>query len=398
MLKEEYPSIGIVYDVAYPFIEGGGQRRFFEVGRRLSRRGWKIDWYCFKTWEGESIRSYEGITYYGLSGYSTLYTKKGRRSIKEALSFGQAILTQGNKFHKYSILWLGQWPYFHIFAVWVRNLKRTSPIIIDWWETWNKHWYEYLGIAGIFGRVIERLASRVGDYKICITNKGRDEIEKIGANAKSLRIIHNGIDFKEIASVLPSSEKCDLIYLGRLKNHKNVDHLVKIVAILKKSGKDVLAHVLGDGPEKERLVNLAEELNVREKITFFGYIASNTEAYQHLKAATLFVNPSTKEGGGSITLFEANACGLPVIAYKHPLGIDPTLIDENKNGRLVTDISPEALANEIDKLLSSPSQLKLLKQRSIEMSKNYDWDIITEQYEQLFINHIDATNNRSRAV
>lgn len=383
-MGESKPSIGIVYDVAYPFVEGGGQKRLFEVGKRLVQRGWSVNWYCFKTWEGKKTLFHEGITYYGLEGYSNLYVQNGRRSIKAALSFGAAIVKLNGSFYKNSVLWCGQWPYFHIFAIMLRKPFRRPPVVIDWWETWDKHWYEYLGKAGFGGRIIERIASRLGDHKVCISEIGKRDIEKIGSDSRNLIVIPNGIDFKMISSIQPYPEKCEIIFLGRLKNHKNVDHIIKAIKILADSGRDVRLNIIGDGPEKENLTNLCIKFGMLEHVTFLGAIESTKEVYQRLKSALLFVNTSTKEGGGSITLFEANACGLPVIAYRHPLGIDPSLISEGENGYIVEKISPEGIAQAIADIIDMTENLDSLKLKCIEKSKGYDWDIIAEHYDNLF--------------
>ncbi len=376
-------SIAIIYDVSYPFVEGGGQKRLFEVGRRLVSRGWNVDWYCFKTWKGNDILIHEGINYYGLPGYSNMYTANGRRSIKEAVSFGWAVLKTIKRLKQYSILWFGQWPYFHLLSV-KSNLKiRNIPIVIDWWETWNKHWIEYLGILGIFGIFLERILVKSG-HLVVNSSMGRNDAIKIGANPDLIILIHNGIDFKFIEQIKPHPQKTDIISFGRLKNHKNIDHLIKALFHLKKKGKKIKLHIIGDGPERERLYKHAVESGVQDRVVFLGHIHSSEELYQRLKSALLFVHPSTKEGGGSISLFEANACGLPVIAYDHPLGIDPKLIEDNVNGKLVRPVSPNALASTIEYLLSNRELLYFMKQKSIEKSKTYDWENITDDYESFF--------------
>ena len=47
-------KILLVYDVSYPHVEGGGQRRLYEIARRLAEEGHEISWLCFKTWSGDA--------------------------------------------------------------------------------------------------------------------------------------------------------------------------------------------------------------------------------------------------------------------------------------------------------------------------------------------------------
>ena len=67
----------IVYDVSYPSIEGGGQRRFYEIASRLNfNYEFEVDWLCFKTWDSK-IKS-SNINYIGLPGFKGLYNRNGR--------------------------------------------------------------------------------------------------------------------------------------------------------------------------------------------------------------------------------------------------------------------------------------------------------------------------------
>ena len=56
-------DILIIFDVAFPFYKGGAQRRFFEVGRRLAKKGHTVSWLTFKHWEGDDLKRYENIDY-----------------------------------------------------------------------------------------------------------------------------------------------------------------------------------------------------------------------------------------------------------------------------------------------------------------------------------------------
>ena len=102
--------------------------------------------------------------------------------------------------------------------------------------------------------------------------------------------------------------------MGRLKGLKNLDHLIQVVSLLKKKGDSMTLQIIGDGPERKGLEALVKELDITENVVFHGEIESDIEAYSWMKTARIFVHPSTKEGGGSITVLEANASGLPVIA------------------------------------------------------------------------------------
>jgi glycosyltransferase involved in cell wall biosynthesis len=118
-------------------------------------------------------------------------------------------------------------------------------------------------------------------------------------------------------------------------------------------------------------------------------ISSDIEAYSWMKASRLFVHPSTKEGGGSITLLEANSCGLPVVAYRTENGIAEELIEEGVNGYWVTEFNPIAMADKIRELLSDTDLGQIIKVHSIEYARRYDWSNIARDYYAYFLELLD---------
>lgn len=66
-------------------IQGGGERRFYEVGSRLANRGHEIHWYGL-LWNGGSVGELDGITLHGIAENLELYNSDGKRIIREALT------------------------------------------------------------------------------------------------------------------------------------------------------------------------------------------------------------------------------------------------------------------------------------------------------------------------
>ena len=167
--------------------------------------------------------------------------------------------------------------------------------------------------------------------------------------------------------------------MGRLQPHKNVDLLISALAQLRNQGRMLSLTIIGDGPERDSLERLAKKLEVQDQVAFLGALTSDEDVYSHLRSAKLFVHPSTKEGGGSITSLEANAAGIPVIAFRHPLGISPELIEEGVNGHWISDISVAGLAAGIAQLWDAESG-ETLSERCATFAKQFDWEGLAEQY------------------
>jgi len=376
--------VAFLYDCSYPFLKGGGEKRFYEIGKRLVKRGWNIDWYTMRAWAGSDEIIYDGIKYKAIMPQMSLYTKEGGRSIKEALAYGVAV-SKLTALRNYSIIHCGQWPYFHLFAPWLYSFFNRGKLIIDWWEVWRKYWFEYLGYKGIIGIIVEKIASRLTRHLVTISELGRSQLSHLsGLSKDNIYLINNGIDFEEIQRASCHEMFFDITSLGRLKDHKNIDHIIRAIHILKNDGLNISLQIIGDGPERKFLEKLAHELGVANQIRFWGQIDSDQEVYSHMKSSLLFVNTSMKEGGGSITAFEANACGLPVLGYRHDLGISSELIKSGENGFLIADLNATAVAMKIRDLLENRSLLNYMKQQSIELSREYDWDRIVDQYEIVY--------------
>ena len=158
---------------------------------------------------------------------------------------------------------------------------------------------------------------------------------------------------------------------------------------MKERGDLVTLQIIGDGPERQNLELLVKKLNVSDNVMFHGEIESDTEAYSWMKASRLFVHPSTKEGGGSITVLEANACGLPVVAYKDENGIADELIEEGNNGYWIEKPNAKVMADRIHQLLRAENLDLNIKDNSIGYARRYDWSKIASEYNAYFLRVLD---------
>lgn len=393
-------KLHIVYDVSYPSVEGGGQKRIYEIAKRLAMRGWTIRWFTFKTWEGPSNIERDGIGYVGLDGYVSLYAADGRRSWREALAFGCAVWTHRHVIRDADVLWCGQWPYLHLLPLLYGS---RAACFIDWWEIWGKHWFEYFGWSkGTVGFICERLHALTCSRKstiITVSPQGARDVIKAGASRKVVITIPNGIDFSKIDRCQRLNDRIDIIYVGRLKDHKNVDHLIHAVHLLRVNYNCILhAVIIGDGPEKQALQRLSKDLEVDQQIRFLGAL-DEEQKYAYLKSAAVFVHPSTKEGGGSITLFESHACGTPAIIYRAPQGIDVGYISEGTTGWVVNGITPTALAACLAKLFADNQfRFRMREHHCRTAALHYDWGLIAEDYERIFLSrYANSTNNLDKA-
>lgn len=356
----------------------------FEISQYLLKQNWEVEWYALKFWEGPDKIKYEGITYNAVGEQTALYNSAGKRRIWETVCYGVS-MAKHIELRKFDIMLAGQWPLFHLIPARIFCFLGKSKLVVDWWEVWGKdHWINYFGVKGYLGLLLEKIMSRITPHLIAISLKGKNQLQNIGVRKGVVTFIPNGIDFEKISNSNMKSKEFDLVYMGRLKDHKNVDHLIRAVSLLKKMDVFATLQIIGDGPERKNLEALVMELNISDNVMFHGEIESDTEVYSLMKASRLFVHPSTKEGGGSITVLEANACGLPVMAYRHENGISEEFIDEGVNGYRVEKVNPQAMADKIHQLLKDDSLNQNMKNNSSDYAKRFDWLNIGKAYDEYF--------------
>lgn len=378
-------SLAIFYDTAYPFTDGGGQRRLYEIGRHMAAHGWRVHWYALKTWDGDPVQIREGIVYYGLKGHTGFYRKNGKRGLREALSYGRAVLTARADFGSYDLVWCGQWPLFHILALVARFVPWRTRMLIDWWEVWGRYWLDYAGWIGSGGWFLEivltNVVTRLG-HAVVDSTVGWDRVIALGVPANALTLIPNGVDVAGLTAGDAAEGTSDIAYFGRLKGHKNIDHIVRALAILKdRDSRRLCLDLIGNGPERARLEELARTLGVADQIIFHGRVETD-RAKALLKRSKVFVHASTQECGGSVNLLEANACGLPVVCYRHPMGIDPAQVIEGETGLMVSPAEPRFLADGISAMLRLVATGSI-RERCTAHARSFDWSIIAERYRTL---------------
>ena len=382
-------KIAYVHDVAYPWIKGGAELRNYEIAKRLARRH-EVHIFCVKWWKGSDEMKKDGIFYHGICKSAELY-KNRKRSVREALRFSFSIAPHLSK-QRFDIIECFQSPYFHCFPSWLVARASGAKLAYSWFEVWRNFWYEYLGSAGFVGKILERALLKLPDFIITGSEKTRTDLKAIGFPDSSIYLVHNGISLSAISKIRPSREKFDIAYVGRLIKGKRVDLLIEATSILREDFPKMRVAIISDGPERKNLESLAKELGVEKNIKFFGFVENHDDILAVLKSSKIFVNPSVQEGGASIVLFEANACGLPAIAVRHPNGIDRQLIKDSENGFFV-EISAGAIAGKIRLLLKNKKILEKMSAISKDSVRKYDWNNIAITAEKAYLSALTKTKN-----
>jgi len=165
-----------------------------------------------------------------------------------------------------------------------------------------------------------------------------------------------------------------LISTGRLAPEKNWETLLKAAGKVYQSHPDLRVVLIGDGPDKKALQDLAVELGLAERITFTGKLPFE-EVSTYLKAADLFGFASVTETQGLVTM-EAMAAGLPVVAVDASGTRD--IVDNGEQGFLVPN-DADALAASINQLIASPEKMRRFSINALKKAKTFEVDHLAKR-------------------
>lgn len=365
-------NIAVVSNVVYPFVKGGAEKRIHEIGSRLVDAGHEVTIYGRHFWDGPDEIEYEGMTLRAVSPARELYVGD-RRSISEAIEFSTFLLRPLRRHvHEHDVVIASVFPYFPVLAI---TSVSDIPLITTWHEVWGSYWEEYLGWLAPFGRVIERITANVPQYPIAVSGATADRLARIGPSRESIRVIPNGIDLDQIRSIQPTVEGFDVLFAGRLLEHKNVDLLLRAFDRIADKY-DASLGIIGDGPELGRLQAHVEQLNATDRIVFLGFLNEYEDVLAHMRAANVFVSPSTREGFG-IAVAEAMAADCTVIAVDHPNSAASEIVVD---GGFLVEPSLSSLASTLDRALEGTRPAE----DPISVAERYDWDTVAEQAEKAY--------------
>lgn len=374
-------KIALIYDSIYPYIKGGGEKRYYEIAKRLVIKGHEVHLYGMKLWEGPNVIQKENIYLHGICPSKPLYTKDGRRSIWQAIYFGTNCLKLIKE--DFDVIDCCGFPYFSLFTCKLVCLLKGKKLYSTWHEVWGKeYWKTYLENLWIFGYLVERLAAKLPNKIIAVSNTTAKRIKTELGYTGPIVIIPNGVDYESIQIIMPSSTKLDIIYVGRLIDFKNIDLLIESICLIKKQYPKVKCLIIGDGPEKNKLLALSRQLKIDKNITFTGFLPKHEEVYSLIKSSKVFVLPSIREGFG-IVVIEANACGIPVITVNHKDNAAKDLIEEGKNG-FICRLNEEEITKKITDIFAKDLDNRA-KQICTDSAKKYDWNKIVNKVEEVYL-------------
>ena len=269
------------------------------------------------------------------------------------------------------------------------------PIIVH-----TPHGHVFLGYFDPFKTkmfiILERLASRITDKIIALTNREKEDHVRLRiANKDKFIVIPSGVELYKFKELL-FNEKQDfkkelgipenaLIIgtVGRLVPVKGPEFLIEAAKYIIPKHPNTYFLFSGDGHLKQNLDKKASYLGIKNNIFFLGW---RDDVAKIISIYDIFVLPSLNEGMGRV-LVEAMALGKPIVASN--AGGIPDLVTHGKNGFLVPPKDPRELANYIQILLEDGEKREKMGMAGKDMVKNFSKEKmvgnIAELYKELMI-------------
>jgi glycosyltransferase involved in cell wall biosynthesis len=203
----------------------------------------------------------------------------------------------------------------------------------------------------------------------------RGLVEGFGVSGDRVFVVPNGVDLDVYRPVCGKFGVPTVLWVGRVKRYKRVDHVLRAFKIVKKSFPNAELRIVGEGDNLPFLKRLSERLGL-SGVVFAGRV-SEEEKVRFMSGSWVVVSASVVEGWG-LSVLEANACGTPCIAYD-VAGLRDSVRD-GVTGFLVGDGDVLGLAERVVAVLGDEELRRRLSENALEYAKQFTWDKTAQQF------------------
>lgn len=232
--------------------------------------------------------------------------------------------------------------------------------------------------------IMNKISFSFIDKVIPITPWELEILEKYTSKEK-IKVIPNGMDkilFKKVKNngfkkKNKIKERKMVLFFGRLNPTKGPEKLAQVGIELTESGKAEDIAFVWVGPDEGKADEVKKLIKPYKNMYYLGAIRGKEKVAEMYQAADVYVLPSYREGL-PLTLFEAMASGLPIVAS--PVNGIPFEMKENENGFFSEYGDIENLKKNILKILNDKKLAKKISENNIKKSKKFSWEDITKRY------------------
>jgi glycosyltransferase involved in cell wall biosynthesis len=224
---------------------------------------------------------------------------------------------------------------------------------------------------------------------IALTEHMKDAMQAI--YSRDIIVVPNGINLNEVAEkeTEGGNPSKRVLFVGRLHPVKGVQYLLGAMKMVHQELPEAKLILVGDGEEREHLENLTDSLGIRGCVEFAGRVPHD-RVQDYMNRAEVFVLPSLSEGF-PVTILEAMACGLPVVATR--VGGIPDIIEDGTNGYLVDARDQEQIAEALLRVLQDKMLQKIMSNNNRKSAEKYRWDTVAATLEGVYQNSLGSSEH-----
>jgi phosphatidyl-myo-inositol alpha-mannosyltransferase len=203
-----------------------------------------------------------------------------------------------------------------------------------------------------------------------------------GLTDQPITIIPNGIDLAKYqhGPIKRKPGEQSILYVGRLENRKGVKYLLQAFQLLQQDHPNLKLIIAGDGPDREKLEILAEDLRLRD-VSFLGFISEDLKL-KLLAETDLFCSPAVFGESFGIVLLEAMATGTVLVAGNNSGYVD--LMQGTGALSIVNPRDTAEFARRLALLLQEPELRQLWQTWAAEYVQQFNYSNVIDKYEELY--------------
>jgi glycosyltransferase involved in cell wall biosynthesis len=258
------------------------------------------------------------------------------------------------------------------------------------------NWVTQNSLVSFYG-VVDRFVLRKYTAVAAVSDQVKKTLLDAGVRKEKIHKVINGIDLRPFSNAVPSlredpdSEHIMIVgWVGRLSHEKGADIFLRAAAQTLASLPQTEFVVVGDGPDRNALESLVDELNIQDSVSFVGRREDMPSVY----ASFDIVVSSSRQEGLPMAILEGMASGKPWIATT--VGDVPTVILQDVTGILTPPGNVESLTAALIALLSDPDRRDRLGTTARKLvEEQFSAERMTEDYLRIYRESISVNKIRS---
>lgn len=279
----------------YPFNESGRESRPWEISRRRARDRHGVHVYAMKWSTGSDTIESDRIWLHA-RGHNRPVCNGAHRLTTQALMLG--LTTHKLVAKRFAALDVDHIPYVPPFRARLVCVLRRKCLTATRHEVWGRrHWASNVGSAGHLAYFCEPLSARMPNQIISVSQPASEHLCRELGVTTSIITVSLGVDIEGIDGAVPSSARVDVFCAGRLLAHKNAGILVRDVVIAADHRPAPRHTIIGEGPERLALGQLARDLGASDIVRFTRY-RPDDELHGAMKSSGVFMLASIRQGFG----------------------------------------------------------------------------------------------------